>query len=176
MRNLNKAIVAAMIAVCGLSGCATMSEGELACLMSAIGGAAIGAAVHEDEKKGALIGATVGALGCSVYRYLNDKQINEMVEKESHHLALAPPEQPIDVEFALTPKEGETVSPVVRLQAEKAVAASTVLGSDEDGYSYCRRTVSEVQPGGDEGGEPWISEQTKCLNAAGDWEPKTTTA
>ena len=83
MRKLDRAIVTVMVAALGLSGCATMSNGEFACLVSAIGGAAIGAAVHEDEEKGALIGATVGAMGCGLYRYLNDKQIAEMVEKEN---------------------------------------------------------------------------------------------
>ena len=175
MRKLDRAIVAVMVAVCGLSGCASMSNGEFACLVSAIGGAAIGAAVHEDEEKGALIGATVGALGCGLYRYLNDKQIAEMVEKQNAHLASMPPEQPIDSEFSLTPSEGGTVGPVVRYQAVEAVAASTLLGDDAGGYSHCRRTRSEVRSGMEEGGEPSVFEQTMCLNAAGDWEARTPT-
>ena len=175
MRKLDRAVATVMVAVCGLSGCETMSNGEFACLVSAIGGAAIGAAVHEDEEKGALIGATVGALGCGLYRYLNDKQIAEMVEKENAHLASTPPEQPIDFEFALTPIDGDGDAPVVRLQAGEAVAPSTLLGDGASGYTHCRRTRSEVRSGVQEDDEPSVFEQTKCLNAAGDWEVKTPT-
>lgn len=156
-----------------MSGCATMSDGERACLMSALGGAIVGAAVHEDEMKGALIGAAVAALGCGIYKYLNEKQVVEMVEKEAGYLSAAPLDQPIDIEFALTPNEGETSGPIVRVQAERAVAASTLLGDEEEGY--CRSTTTELRPSGDEDGEPQIFEQTKCLNEEGDWVPRTAT-
>ena len=144
-------------------------------MMSAVGGAVVGAAVHEDEKKGALIGAAVGALGCGVYKYLNRNQVVEMVEKEAVYLSSVPFEQPVDVEYAITPAEGEISGPVVRLQAERAVAANTLLGDDEGEYSQCRRTRSELRPSGNDGGEPQVFEQTKCLNEDGDWVPMTAT-
>lgn len=168
MRNLSKATAVLAVAVFGLTGCATMSNNELACLMSTLGGAVVGAAIHEDEEKGALIGAAVGALGCGIYKYLNEKQIVEMAEKEAAYLSAAPLEQPIDVEFTITPAEGQATGPVVRLQAERAVAASALLGDQTDGdWPPCRTIRTELRPGGN--GEPQIYEQTKCVNEEGDW-------
>lgn len=177
MRNLNKAkaIVVMVVAALGLSGCATMSDGEVACLMSAIGGAVVGAMVHEDEKEGALIGATIGAMGCSIYRYLSEKQAAEMVERENAHLSSVPPEQPINASFSLAPVEGSTEGPTVRLHADPAVAANTLLGEEQGEYEYCRRTRSLIRPAGDDDVEPSVHEHVKCLNAEGDWEIKTST-
>ena len=158
----------------GLSGCATMSQGELTCLVSAGVGAVVGAALHEDEEKGALIGAAVGALGCGVYRYLNENQAAEMVEKQDGYLSAVPLGEPIDVEFPLTPAPGST-APVVHFRAETAVAANTLLGDDEGASSaaYCRRIRSEVRPSADEDADPSVHEQLRCLNAEGDWESVT---
>lgn len=175
MRNPSKVLTAMIVVAFGLSGCATMSDKELTCLMSAIGGAVAGAAVHEDEKVGALIGATIGVLGCSIYRYLNDKQIAEMVEKESTHLSSSPPEQAIDVQFSLAPVEGRAERPTVGLHADPAVAANTLLGDDAEKYHYCRRIRSVVRPSGDQDVEPSVHEHLRCLNAEGDWEVKAST-
>lgn len=173
MWNLSKAVAVMAVATLGLSGCATMSNSELVCLVGIVGGAIVGAELHEDEEKGALIGAAVGALGCGIYKYLNGKQVAEMVEKETIYLSAVPLEEPIDIEFALTPNEGEESGPIVRLSAERAVAASTLLGDGEEGY--CRPIRTELRPGGGREGEPQVYEQTKCLNAEGDWVPRTAT-
>ena len=168
MGNISKA-VATVAAVFGLSGCATMSDDELTCLMSALGGAAIGAAIHEDEKKGALIGATVGALGCSIYKHLNERQIAEMAEKEAVYLSSTPIDQPIDIEFSLVPAHGEAEGPAIRLRADSAVAA-------EDG-KYCRPIRREVVPMGDQDAEPQVFEpQIYCVDETGHWAPKVTAA
>ncbi|MGO9146536.1 MAG: OmpA family protein [Desulfomonilia bacterium] len=82
MRNLSYGIIIILAAALFMEGCTTdpytgeqkMSKTAWGSIIGAAGGAAVGAAVTRDHRKGALIGAGVGALSGGAVGYYMDKQ------------------------------------------------------------------------------------------------------
>jgi len=82
MRNLSYGIVIFLTAAFLMEGCTTdpftgeqkMSKTAWGSIIGGVGGAAVGAAVTKDHRKGALIGAGVGALSGGAVGYYMDKQ------------------------------------------------------------------------------------------------------
>jgi outer membrane protein OmpA-like peptidoglycan-associated protein len=82
LRNLSYGIVIFLTAAFLMEGCTTdpftgeqkMSKTAWGSIIGGVGGAAVGAAVTKDHRKGALIGAGVGALSGGAVGYYMDKQ------------------------------------------------------------------------------------------------------
>ena len=89
MRNLFYGIIIILAAAFFMEGCTTdpftgeqkMSKTAWGSIIGAAGGAAVGAAVTRDHRKGALIGAGVGALSGGAVGYYMDKQEAQLRQK-----------------------------------------------------------------------------------------------
>ena len=169
--------VVVLLGACAISltGCATTgrSDAEIACATSLVLGAIAGAVIDDDEKEGALKGLAVGALGCMVYRYLNDRQVAEMNSHTHNMLAQADPNETIDRQIMLPAYDGGSAA-VFRLRAGAEVEASTLLDDEAIAstgvpeQTHCRSVSYTVRPSAD-APDAVGRDAVRCLDENGDY-------